>query len=719
MIGKSMPVKEGLSLFIRAGTESWNAYEYVYGRETNFIENNPGVLVKDTDYQEKQRNICDSMLDKEETQVKPAKEEKSSFIKSVLMKIVLFLELVAVVGSISVKTSNVAFGIPLMMAFYCFFLKNNKYEGNIVTEKVFGSKFLIFLEKGLKHPIHSFLVSMFLVNLFGNVDAIKHGSEVNPPKKYPFMIHGGTCMAVLLSPNAAIGSAQCCYTKLSLNAHNTSKVDDNVETFEVTESLFHPQYRIGSNMNDMVLLRLNGFTNNRPIMLKEKYNFLEEFEDNYLLLLVGWGATRYNADMSDVLMEGIIKYQSRIPCRVEYENNFAGLWTGGGRRDLICARNKVDEKTVRPCVGDFGGPIIDPDDGSLVGLVTNKFVSTCATDKFPDVFTNLNFHYEWIKDSVSKWKCPFHGTINYPTAAPTFTMIPSESLTFSPSILPSVVQTIEPTEEPTTKFSENPTKTHSPSISPTKMITKAPMKKNKKGQIKPPTKLTIKKNKKRNAQRIKSSRSKTKQTNSNCYWKETLVGEAIDNTKTDITDNKFVRIKTIVEKYVNIWTCTSVKLAYPIVSSVDPSEEKRSIPKEELLVGIVSGLSSNSEEILNDSFEEQSQNSFDSTELYPDYCYPFEPITDNNIEAAAKLWVEDKEKAMKVYHSIIYWDTRKVTNMDRVFFDLPTFNDNISLWITSRVTSMESMFEGANGFNVNISGWNISGVNNFHVSFAI
>merc|ERR1712129_301571 len=131
-----------------------------------------------------------------------------------------------------------------------------------------------------------------------------------------------------------------------------------------------------------------------------------------------------------------------------------------------------------------------------------------------------------------------------------------------------VVQTIEPTEEPTTKFSENPTKTHSPSISPTKMVTKAPMKKNKKGQIKPPTKPTIKKNKKRNSKITKSSRSHTKQTNSNCYWKETLVGEAIDNTKTDITNNRFVRIKTIVEKYFNVWTCESVKLAYPIVSSV-------------------------------------------------------------------------------------------------------------------------------------------------------
>merc|ERR1712194_32758 len=75
------------------------------------------------------------------------------------------------------------------------------------------------------------------------------------------------------------------------------------------------------------------------------------------------------------------------------------------------------------------------------------------------------------------------------------------------------------------------------------------------------------------------------------------------------------------------------------------------------------------------------------------------------------------EKAMKVYNSIIYWDTRKVINMDKVFFDLPTFNDNISLWITSRVTSMESMFEGANSFNVNISGWNISGVNNFQRMF--
>lgn len=156
--------------------------------------------------------------------------------------------------------------------------------------------------------------------------------------------------------------------------------------------LFHPGYKIGSNKNDIVLLRLNRYTNIHPIILKEKYNLYEEFKDNYLLLLIGWEVTRYNGKLWDVFLEGIIKYQLRMPCKAEYMEIFKGLWTCSGHWDLICARNKVDEKTVQPCLGDLGGAIIDPDDRSLVGLVIYKFVPTCAADKFPDVYTNLNFH---------------------------------------------------------------------------------------------------------------------------------------------------------------------------------------------------------------------------------------------------------------------------------------------------------------------------------------
>lgn len=138
------------------------------------------------------------------------------------------------------------------------------------------------------------LSTAVLFSLFSKVDGIRHGNEVDPPKNYSFMVHGGNCAAVLLSPNVAIGSAHCCYTNLVIGAHDISKFDEDVEIFEVTESLFQPGFKVGTNQNDLVLLRLNGFSKHRPIKLKEKYNYYtEELKDKIDLLLIGWGATEY------------------------------------------------------------------------------------------------------------------------------------------------------------------------------------------------------------------------------------------------------------------------------------------------------------------------------------------------------------------------------------------------------------------------------------------
>ena len=56
------------------------------------------------------------------------------------------------------------------------------------------------------------------------------------------------------------------------------------------------------------------------------------------------------------------------------------------------------------------------------------------------------------------------------------------------------------------------------------------------------------------------------------------------------------------------------------------------------------------------------------------------------------------------------WDVSSVQNFAMVFYNNPTFNENISLWNTSSATSMRSMFNGANAFNQDIRGWDVSSV---------
>ena len=54
--------------------------------------------------------------------------------------------------------------------------------------------------------------------------------------------------------------------------------------------------------------------------------------------------------------------------------------------------------------------------------------------------------------------------------------------------------------------------------------------------------------------------------------------------------------------------------------------------------------------------------------------------------------------------------TTKVTNMDNIFKDKTSFNQDITSWDISNVTTMENMFDGASAFNQNIGYWTTSNV---------
>ena len=56
------------------------------------------------------------------------------------------------------------------------------------------------------------------------------------------------------------------------------------------------------------------------------------------------------------------------------------------------------------------------------------------------------------------------------------------------------------------------------------------------------------------------------------------------------------------------------------------------------------------------------------------------------------------------------WDVSNVTNMSNMFYNAETFNQDIAKWNVSKVTTMWSMFEHAESFNQNIGNWDVSNV---------
>ena len=60
--------------------------------------------------------------------------------------------------------------------------------------------------------------------------------------------------------------------------------------------------------------------------------------------------------------------------------------------------------------------------------------------------------------------------------------------------------------------------------------------------------------------------------------------------------------------------------------------------------------------------------------------------------------------------NISFWDTSNVLGMQLTFAGASSFNQDISNWNTQNVGAMNGMFAGATSFNQNIGGWDISSV---------
>ena len=65
------------------------------------------------------------------------------------------------------------------------------------------------------------------------------------------------------------------------------------------------------------------------------------------------------------------------------------------------------------------------------------------------------------------------------------------------------------------------------------------------------------------------------------------------------------------------------------------------------------------------------------------------------------------------------WDVSSVTKMNLAFFNLPTFNADISNWDVGNVTDMTGMFYGGLAFNQDLSNWDVSKVTEMTGMFEI
>jgi len=89
--------------------------------------------------------------------------------------------------------------------------------------------------------------------------------------------------------------------------------------------------------------------------------------------------------------------------------------------------------------------------------------------------------------------------------------------------------------------------------------------------------------------------------------------------------------------------------------------------------------------------------------------YTFSQIYTGNITNMNWMF----SNASSFNQDISSWDTSSVTTMGYMFDSASSFNQDISSWDTSSVTDMSGMFSNASSFNQNVSGWNVCNVTSY------
>ena len=80
----------------------------------------------------------------------------------------------------------------------------------------------------------------------------------------------------------------------------------------------------------------------------------------------------------------------------------------------------------------------------------------------------------------------------------------------------------------------------------------------------------------------------------------------------------------------------------------------------------------------------------------------FQPQNLDELKTAVNLWTSDKTTALSTYGEINKWDISLITDMNCLFCNKYTFNDDISNWDMSNVTKTYAMFFRAKDFNQDI-----------------
>ncbi|CAB9501425.1 Kallikrein 1-related peptidase [Seminavis robusta] len=228
------------------------------------------------------------------------------------------------------------------------------------------------------------------------------GEVVTSRSEYPYFVQLPGCGAFLIHDDIALSAAHCDVVIQPLNTRvlvNGIEVDTGIQR-TVDRSLQHPLYDGWRSDYDYLVLKLDSSalvdaSGNPTGAAKAELNAEREIPaPGDTLTAIGYG--RYDNDSyegSDVLLDVDFEYIDDDTCTERWGPDYfvrdvmfcAGVLEGGGKGS---------------CNGDSGGPVLDQNTGTIVGITSYGSGKECASASRPNVYARVSGASTWIRNTL-------------------------------------------------------------------------------------------------------------------------------------------------------------------------------------------------------------------------------------------------------------------------------------------------------------------------------
>lgn len=253
-------------------------------------------------------------------------------------------------------------------------------------------------------------------------ELIVGGSDADPTE-FPFFIFSrfgqrGGCGGTLIHRDIVLTAAHCeaIFEGRGLTVGATS-LENSGEFFEDDALLVHPAYDRSIELNDIMLVKLDGFSD-APVVQINVDPSVPVDED--AVTVVGLGRTSPGGDLAQTLQEVDVQVVNFEECSAYWE----GFLPIGNERQ-ICAGTDAGGRDA--CQGDSGGPMFDSM-GRQIGIVSVG--DGCGQPAAPAVYTRVSAYADFIRDGICTLSFDPPGYCS-PTISPTNVVV-----TPAPTLIP-------------------------------------------------------------------------------------------------------------------------------------------------------------------------------------------------------------------------------------------------------------------------------------------